>query len=263
MRYLDYKARILAANKLLQEHTTSRQKFDAVRKLLQGTSTPIDNVLKDLSHAWEKLELIQRGDVIILSADHLPDDTHQQKKLKKAILLLLKYWRQLKSEVTNIKTELESQQTRGVQPASPQDAIGIVHHFARAKGPLGLVTFTAAIIAIAAVYLQSQAVTIHLISQDCPDIPIENPLPFPLPGLRLPNSLPSNATTQATIPPLKIHANLALISSSSVTFLGYRLSFQVPRYITNITINNLSLINTPQTVDFSTQPEHTVQLTCH
>lgn len=102
--------------------------------------------MEPASRALANLRRIHEGQVIELSAENLPIQTEEQKKRKKALILFIKTFKDLKSEVKRVKAELESVQTSG-------DQISSFAKIARfAKGPFGIITIFAVLIAAFLIY---------------------------------------------------------------------------------------------------------------
>lgn len=103
MNSQEVKKRIEAAYTLLSEETTTREKFESIRTLIKGINPQLDKQLARVSGALADVEKLQKGQVIELSAEHLPDRTEEDKRRKRALILLIKSWRQLHSEVERVK----------------------------------------------------------------------------------------------------------------------------------------------------------------
>lgn len=140
------KKRILAAEKLLAEDSTTVEKVESVLTLLRGTHPKIEKVLEPASRAFDNLKKIHEGEIIQLTTENLPAQTEEQKKRKKALVLFIKTLKDLRSEVERVKSELESGQSSGSQISS----------FAKialfTKGPFGIITLFAILIAAFLVY---------------------------------------------------------------------------------------------------------------
>ena len=106
---LNTKGRIFAAHKLLLEKTTSKEKFESIRTLLKGINPHIDTKLEQVSQVFQKIEQFKKGEVIDLTAEHLPEKTEEEIERKKLFLLLLRNWKQLYKEVDRVKKEFEIQ----------------------------------------------------------------------------------------------------------------------------------------------------------
>src|SRR3989338_8642522 len=106
---LNTKGRIFAAHKLLLEKTTSKEKFESIRTLLKGINPHIDTKLEQVSQVFQKIEQFKKGEVIDLTAEHLPEKTEEEIERKKLFLLLLRNWKQLHKEVDRVKKEFEIQ----------------------------------------------------------------------------------------------------------------------------------------------------------
>lgn len=129
-----------AASELLSQETISIEQFKALKDLLAGFNPKLDQVLNSCSKTLETVERLQQGELVELTAEHLPENTEEEKRRKKAVLLFLKYWNQLKSEVKRVKGELENVKKQGDIKTSAKI-------IAYAKGPLGLITVAAVVIA--------------------------------------------------------------------------------------------------------------------
>lgn len=130
-----------AAHKLLLEETTTRQKFESIRTLIKGINPTVDKTLTQTSQALADYEKLHKGEVIELTAEKLPENTEEQKKRKKALLFLLKSWKQLLSEVERVQSEFEKEKQEG---GKPQDTWSRI--VAGAKGPFGIITLGAILI---------------------------------------------------------------------------------------------------------------------
>lgn len=137
-----------AAAKLFQEESTSFDKIESAFILLKGIDPKIDKLIDASSKELGKLRKLQQGEFIELSAEGLPENTEEEKKRKKALLLFLKYWRQLKAEVKRVDTELGEMKNQG-----QVNTVGKIA--AWAKGPFGIITITAVILVTAASLFQN------------------------------------------------------------------------------------------------------------
>lgn len=150
----DLKKRILAAYDLLSEETTTWAKFESIRTLIEGRNSRIDQILSSISKFRSEISKLQEGDIIQLSAENLPEKTEKEKKRKKAILLFIRHWKQLKAEVERVKREFN--QSEGKDSDKTSNFANIA---TRAKGPLGLITIAAVIIVVVGIALNSQKQT--------------------------------------------------------------------------------------------------------
>jgi len=100
-------------------------------------------LLENSSKALSDLEKFQKGEMIELTAEHLPENTEEEKKRKKALLWFIRNWKSLHSEVDRVKKEFE----KGTQGTEQKiQSGGRIVGFA--KGPFGLMTALAIIIVI-------------------------------------------------------------------------------------------------------------------
>lgn len=139
--------KIQQAHKFLEEESTSVEKFNAIILLLKGVSPKIDQKLAAIGKVLDSFEKLQKGDIIELSINGLPENTEEEKRRKKVILFLVKNFKDLKSEVDRAKAEIQS------QGSTPSTFAKIA---AKAKGPFGLVTLVAVIIATSIILLNQK-----------------------------------------------------------------------------------------------------------
>lgn len=139
----DTKKRMLAAYALLQEETTTQEKFESIRTFIKGIHPRIDTLLEQTSQAISAYVKFHNNEIIELSAELLPEDTEEKKKRKRALLLLIRNWKSLKSEVNRVKTEFDRSENH---TGKPHGSRGWGRIIAGAKGPLGMVTIAAIII---------------------------------------------------------------------------------------------------------------------
>lgn len=144
----DTKARIETAYKLLTSDTTSKEKFESIRMLIKGLNPKIDTLLENTSKLLSDIEKFQKGDIIILSAQSLPQNSEEEKNRKKKLLLLINSWRNLTSEVKRISLELEHMKSTDTnnKTTSVEKIESIGRIATSAKGPFGLITLGAIII---------------------------------------------------------------------------------------------------------------------
>jgi len=140
----DTKKRIEEAYKLLAHETTSREKFESIRTLIKGLSPKIDMLLESTSKALSNIQKLQKGDIIVLSAESLPENSPEEKKRKQVLIFLINSWRQLEAEVKRMSLEFENFKSDNT---SSEDKITSVGRMASSiKGPFGLITIGAIIV---------------------------------------------------------------------------------------------------------------------
>ncbi|KKU87661.1 MAG: hypothetical protein UY16_C0021G0011 [Candidatus Gottesmanbacteria bacterium GW2011_GWA2_47_9] len=164
MDYQTAKEKLEAAQTLLDTDATSKDKLDSIASLLTGINPTLDRVLGDTTAAFEALGKLESGDVIDLALEHAPVTSQKDKKRKKAFLLFLKYWKELKSEVARVQAEFDSQRQ---STSSSETLKGFGRVVGAAKGPLGLIT----IAAIAAVIIVPRILRPSLTTPTSPPAP--------------------------------------------------------------------------------------------
>lgn len=140
-------SRYQEALKLLTQETTSIEKFESIKTILAGQNEKLDRILENCTGALLKIDNLAKGDVISLVADAIPAKSEEEKRRKKAILLFIKYTKELKTEVERINTQLGQKNTNQTG--------NFAKIFALAKGPLGIITILALLIALALVAARS------------------------------------------------------------------------------------------------------------
>ena len=253
--------RLRAADKLLRAEGTTLGQIESVKTLLKGLNPKLDTLLTSCSKALsnvEKLEKLQQGDIITLSAEVLPETTEKEKKRKKALLLFLTQWKQLKTEVARIERELGNTQS-GESKTPAQKTMGIGRILRYAKGPLGLVTLAAA----GLVLLNATSVKIHITNDGCDPVTPVTSVPIRIPGLSLPNeTIPDGGTATAVIPRLTVTVDGT--DRQNIRLSGYGLNFQFNLSGEGIDLifDGSSLLGAYRTIDLGDQPEHQLTVRC-
>lgn len=235
MEYKEMHKRFLAVGDLLDQHTTSRKKFESVRTLLTGINPSLDTLLTSCSKSLDHLTKLESGDIISLTAENIPETTEKEKKRKKALLLFLNYWKQLKGEVARIQNELEASHHQTLTEKS--SSFGRI--VSLAKGPLGLVT----IVAVGIVVLNSLSAKITVRNTGCDPIVSPVNLPIPLPGLKLPEK-PIGNGEQAVVTLLPVSFTVDGSVSGVLTFeiAGLKIPYNLPGIRSDLNFNGNSLI---------------------
>lgn len=135
--------KMMSAYHLLDQDVLNINSFEHIRVLLKGLHPEIDKNLEKAAKALAVLEKLQEGDVITLSAEHLPEATDKQKKRKKALLFFITHIKDLQNEIKRVSTEMS--QSNGSANDTAWHAGKIIKY---AKGPLGIITIAAVIIVI-------------------------------------------------------------------------------------------------------------------
>ena len=157
--------KIDSALRLLEEDSTSLEKAKSIITLLGGSSTVIDKRLEQLERVLSALEDVSEGDVIELSGGLIPAESEKEKKRKKALILFIRTWKDLRTEVERVRVELDKshgQSTKQQVGSASRLMIG-------AKGAFGLVTVVAILIVGGLLYFNSKkSSTVDLVSSPPP-----------------------------------------------------------------------------------------------
>ena len=249
--------RLAAAQMLLLESLTSREKFSSIRALISGIHPKIDDSLSRIDQhlsAWDK---VASGDVISLSAEHLPENTEEEKKRKKWLLIFVNSWRQLGSEVERVRAEMAAAEKA---PSAGDKASHWGRVFRFARGPFGIVT----ILAAGAVFaMQATAVTITIQNKGCGTMYPSGSIPISIPGLSLPKDpIPSGGSANVVIPGVTVNVDGTQKGAVSLGVLNYSLSFQLPLNVKDVTMDGTSLLGKKTEVKLSEKNQHALSLVC-
>ncbi len=247
--------KLVAAQALLLEPLTSREKFTQIRTLLTGVNSNIDQHLSRLDQHFSTWDKVIEGDVVHLSAERLPENTEEEKSRKKWLLFFISSWKQLGAEVERVRVEMAKAEAGDT--TSKTSNWGRIFRYA--KGPFGLVT----VLAIGVVLMQQTAVNITIKNNGCPTLYPAGSIPISIPGLKLPSEpLVSGGSAVVTLPALTLSVDGTVRSVLALKVLTYTISFQLPSNVKNVTLNGESLLGKQTTVKLSEQDEHALVLTC-
>ena len=256
MNHGEAQKRLLAAQKLLLEPTTTREKFSSVGILVKGINRNLDDALARCEHALSTIDKVQEGAIIELSAEHLPETTEEEKRRKRLLLLFIRSWKDLKGEVARVQQELQNQ---GDSQTPTQQASTWGRIFRGAKGPLGLVT----VIAIGLAVMQQTSVQLTIQNKGCATMYPSGSIPFSIPGLSLPKDpIKSGGSAIATLPGLPVNVDGTSRGALSMKVLTFSLTFHLPSDITDVTMDGASLLGKKTEIHLSEKDEHTLTLIC-
>src|SRR3989344_4631144 len=243
--------RLFAAKALLLEPTTTREKFSAVRNLIEGINPEIDKALLQVDEAILTVEKVIGGRVIQLGAEHLPENTEEEKKRKRALLFFINTWNKLKSEVVRVTAELEHSE----QAQTPAEHVSVWGRiFNIAKSPFGIITIVAVGIVVA---MQTTSVEVVIQNQGCGTLQPFASIPFSLPALSPPKApIPNGATATATLPPLPVNTDGTAQGMVTMRALTLTMTIQLPSNIRDVTLNGTSLLGKESKVYLSERQEH-------
>lgn len=144
----DIHKRMMAAYDLLGQDSLSFAGFENLRTLIKGIHPNLDTKLEICAKAFHSVEKLQAGDIITLSAEHLPEKSEKEKKRKKALLFFINCIKDLRSEINRVESEMNSSQNNTTDNVL---RAGRIIKFA--KGPFGLVTLAAFVIVVVVPFL--------------------------------------------------------------------------------------------------------------
>ena len=188
MKTSETREKIEAAIKLLSEDSSTLAKVEKVLTLLRGVDSQLDKRLDAAGRALATLKNVQEGDVLALTLGNLPEGTEKEKKRKKALLFFIKTWKNLRDEVERVRAEIDSTSGQGAN----QQAASFAKVAAFAKGPFGIVTLVAVVIAAALIFSgrdKTQTQSISTVTSPTPNIvtspsPVSSPQSSPSPTKR-------------------------------------------------------------------------------
>ena len=252
--------KVTVALELLTEETTTFDKINKVCTLLKGIHPTVDKHIKTASELVDKLSKVQEGDVISLAVENLPENNKKEKERKKLLLLFLKNWRGLESEVKRIS---DLQKENSGNSTSTQNAITMGKVLGVAKGPLGLVTIAAVGIVGISSLLNSKSVAITVKNAGCEPFSPRLQTAINLPGLKLPNqTIPTGGNGVVTIPGIDLIVNETQMGTVNLKAVGFSQSFSVPSDIEDVVYDGVSLRGKETTVKLGGSKTHEVVIQC-
>lgn len=138
----DLQRKINAAQKLLTQAGPNLATLQSVQTLVKGVHPKIDETLMILTKHLSDWQRVGGGQIVEISAEYLPEGTEPEKERKRIVLLVLRHWKDLKSEVNRVGQELGQNQN---QVDSHNQINSWTKIAAGAKGPLGIITLVAVV----------------------------------------------------------------------------------------------------------------------
>lgn len=250
-----------AAWELLADDKISLEKFEKIRKLLTGVNPQLDKTLTAVGQTLKKLKQVFEGDIITLSAAALPAKTAKEKKRKKALLAFLSTWKSLKSEVKRVQKLVDEQIQSGSANGASKSQLG-AKILRGTKGPFGLITAAAVVVAAGLGYLQTKSATVNITNQGCDSLVINQSLPLSLPGLKIPQGeIPAGTTVQAVLPPLTVKVNSLPSGLVTLTAFNFKINFELEPQMA-LTFNGQSLLDQASTIKLGEQATHSLIIAC-
>jgi hypothetical protein len=247
----DIKVKIHAAQDLLNESTTTLEKVQSLLVLLKGTNKKLDALLTQCQTACAAVELASAGALVELSAQGMPEETDEQKKRKKVLLLFIKSWEDLKTEVARVQAELDLGH-------SVQDSSFWKNTLSHAKGPVAVIT----LVAIGIGVMSQTSVNITIQNNGCPTL-YGSGVAVAIPGLVIPSApLAAGQSSVLTIPPITIGVDGAEGGVLKLSSVGFNFPIALARSVTDITFDGASLLGKKVDIDLGDSRTHTLTLTC-
>ena len=235
MNYKEAQKKNEAAQNILSDSQTTPAKIRSLTALLGGINPKLDVLLKEVNGAISHVEKIEKMQVIELTIEALPEMTPKDKRRKKALILLLKFWGDLKGEVARVQKEFAQ--------AHEHPQHGNVRAFGNitgaAKGPLGVIT----LIAVGIVALNSISVPVTIVNDGCdPIVPVTS-VSINIPGLRLPDQpIPPGGSATAMLPPIPLRVDGTKRDSLVLSGFKQQYAFYMDSSGIDILYNGRSLI---------------------
>lgn len=250
-----------AAYHLLTRETTTLEKFEKATAILKGIHPDIDRKLSACFKAVKNLRNIEKGEVIEIAAETLPEHTPEQKKKKKALLLFLSLLKDLRSEIKRVRGMYDGVRTDGKVTGHEHMSV-LTKAFAFAKGPFGLVTAAAVVIVGASAYLHTSSVNVSILNSGCSSISPVVKLPVPVPGLKLPtDTIEDGEQGTAVVPNIKVRVDGTEKGVLTLSVLGFNGSYTTGTDV-EILFDGRSLSGSQTDIDLGTSKEHELVIRC-
>lgn len=137
----DTHKKMIALYSLLKEPSLSVKTFQDIQTALKGLNPKLDEKLEICSKALDKLQKLQKGDLITLSIEELPETTEEEKKRKKALLFFINSLKDLESEIKRIDEEFNK--TSKEDSSFQSKTSSLAKTIGSLKGPFGIITLAA------------------------------------------------------------------------------------------------------------------------
>ena len=247
--------RLRVAGELLASREFTPSTVHSLHALLSGINPKLDEKLGALEKTAKHVEHMQKGNAIDLVVESMPEMTPEQKKRKKAILLFLKFWNDLKAEVSRIEKEFG--QAKSAKSHGTTRAMGRI--WAGAKGPLGIITLVAAGI----VALKATEVSIVIKNAGCRPMTPVTSVAVNIPGLLLPSeTIPTGGEAVAKLPPLTVSVDATSPTQVLLTMYGIKYNFSLETSDIRLIFDGKILNGTKTSLNLSAQKQHTLVAEC-
>ncbi|MEN9561410.1 MAG: hypothetical protein RIQ56_683 [Candidatus Parcubacteria bacterium] len=250
------KKRLLAAQTLLLEPSTTIDKFRSLRTLLYGIHPNIDEVLHVCDAQASQLQKVFEGDFLTLGLEKLPENSEEEKRRKQMLILFWNSWNKLKGEVARVQAEFDAAQ-HSSDAVSKGSAIGRILNFA--KGPFGI--FTA--IAVGVVVLaQTTSIQVEVHNKGCATMNPSSALPISLPGLSFPKDPISNGGSAiAVLPAFAYTVDGTAEGRLSVSSLTFAMNFELGS-VNDVLLDGQTLLGKVTTLPFGGERSHKLEFIC-
>lgn len=246
--------RLRAAQDILQSDAISRSSFDSLRTLLSGMNAKTDRLLAQASKALKHVEQMQAGDIVELSIEGMPEHTSEEKKRKKFLLLFLKFWNDLKSEVARVEKEFAKSEAQAPQWG---DAWGNI--LKAAKGPLGVIT----VIAVGVVLLRANEVSVVIKNHGCEPMEPMTSAAVRVPGLMIPSeTIMDGGQAVAKLPPLAVSVDATSPSRVRLGMYGMTYDFELKTGGIRLDFDGQQLNGKTMNIKLGLAKEHVLDITC-
>lgn len=245
------KQKVAAAVSILSESSTTLERVRSAAALLKGINKKLDALASACEKNCAAIELATTGAYIELAASNLPEETEEQKKRKKYLLLFIKSWEDLKGEVARVQAELD-------QGHSVSDSSFWKSMLSAGKGPLAVIT----IVAVGIGVMSQTSVDIVIENEGCPTL-YASGSSISIPGLALPGEpIAAGESATATIPPLTVTIDGTSGTSLTITSLKFNFDIALSSAVTDVTFDGVSLLGTVSEVKLSDKDSHSLRLLC-
>lgn len=247
----ELKRRTEAAMVILNEGSTTLEKVRSVAGLLKGVNKKLDTILLTCETQCAHIELATQGAVVELALESMPEDTEEQKKRKKTLLIFIKSWGELKSEVSRLQTELD-------MGHSVSDPSFFAKALSAAKGPFAIIT----LLALGVVALSQVGADIVVANDGCPTL-VASGVSVSIPGLRLPSTpITAGGAETVTIPALTLTIDGRTPQVLIISSLLFTFDFTLSSAVTDVTFDGASLLGTVTELNLGREESHTLTVKC-
>ncbi len=129
------------------------------------------------------------------------------------------------------------------------------------KWILGTALVGVGVVSAGLIYLKQSAVTVTVANRGCDDLVVTGSVPVKLPGVTVPDRIPSGRSATFTVPPLIATVDATSDAVINISILGTRFSFTMDPGVT-VSFDGIPLRGKTTQIQLGEKPVHDVVIAC-